>query len=186
MLELPFALETDQEERIAADPEWQQGVVWGKPRTGHLEGAIKYHIADVLANIDHQCLSAEERRALRLIALVHDTFKYRVDESRPKIGTNHHAYIARQFAQRYIHDPVLLDIIELHDEAYNSWRLGAYKGKWRHAEERVEHLLEKIGSALPLYVHFFYADSQTESKNQAPVTWFTQYLKYKGFTLPPC
>ncbi len=55
MTELPFELETDLEKQIAADPEWQEGIDWGKPRTGHLEGPVKYHIADVLANIDRQC-----------------------------------------------------------------------------------------------------------------------------------
>src|SRR6266700_5235887 len=115
---LPFTLETELEKRIAADPAWQEGVLWGIPRTGHLEGAIKYHIADVLANLDRQCLNDEERHFLRLVVLVHDTFKYQVDETRPRIGKNHHAYIARKFAERYVDDPVLLDIIELHDEAY--------------------------------------------------------------------
>ncbi len=179
---LPFVLETDLEKQIATDPEWQAGVAWGKPRFGHLEGPVKYHIADVLANIDRQCVTAEERMALRLVALIHDTFKYRVDEARPKIGTNHHAYIARKFAERYIQDPVILDLIELHDEAYNSWRLGAHRGKWHHAEERINNLLQRIGPALPLYVRFFQADSATDSKDQAPVIWFEQFLKSKGFT----
>ncbi len=85
MTVLPFELETELEKRIAADPEWQEGIDWGKPRTGHLEGTVKYHIADVLANIDRQCPGEEERRDLRLVALIHDAFKYRVDESRPKM-----------------------------------------------------------------------------------------------------
>ncbi|QBD79235.1 HD domain-containing protein [Ktedonosporobacter rubrisoli] len=185
-MELPFSLETALEKTIAADPEWQKGVVWGKPRAGHLEGAIKFHIADVLANLDQQCLTAEERRDLRLIALIHDTFKYRVDESKPKMGTNHHAYIARKFAERYIHNPMLLELIQLHDEAYNSWRLGAFKDRWDLAEERIDNLLEQIGSALPLYVHFFLADSATSSKNPAPVLWFEHLLERKGYTLPSC
>jgi hypothetical protein len=186
MTVLPFELETELEKRIAADPEWQEGIDWGKPRTGHLEGPVKYHIADVLANIDRQCPTEEERRALRLVALIHDAFKYRVDESRPKIGNNHHAHIARKFAERYIHDPVLLDLIELHDEAYNSWRLGAHRNRWHHAEERLDNLLQKIGPALPLYVRFFHADSETDSKDPAPIAWFEQFLKNKGLTFPFC
>ncbi len=185
IMALPFQLETDLERKIAADSAWQQGVVWGQPRTGHLEGPIQFHIADVLANIDSQCPTPEERRKLRLIALVHDTFKYRVNELKPKMGTNHHAYIARKFAENYIDDSMLLDIIELHDEAYNSWRLGAYKGRWQHAEERVDNLLKRIGPALPLYVRFFLADSQTDSKDRAPIVWFMQLLEHKGFKLPP-
>ncbi|GAC1430724.1 MAG: hypothetical protein NVS4B1_34350 [Ktedonobacteraceae bacterium] len=183
-MHLPFTLETDLERTIATDPAWQQGVVWGKPRYGHLEGAIQFHIADVLANIDRQQSLPEERRILRLIALVHDTFKYRVNELKPKMGNNHHAHIARVFAEKYIHDPVILDLIELHDEAYNSWRLGAYKGRWEHAEERINHLLTRLGPAMSLYVRFFLADSQTDSKDQAPVEWFTHLLKSRGYNLP--
>lgn len=185
-MELPFTLETDLEKRIAADPEWQEGVVWGEPRSGHLEGAVMYHIADVLRNIDAQCMTAEAHRELRLIALVHDTFKYRVDEARPKIGMNHHAHIARAFAERYISDPVLLDIIELHDEAYNCWRLGNHRGKWERVEERMAYLLQRLGPSLPLYLRFFYADSRTESKDPAPIAWFEQYLLAKGYSLPGC
>ena len=184
VMHLPFTLETDLERTIAADPAWQQGVIWGKPRYGHLEGAIQFHIADVLANIDQQHPSPEERRKLRLIALIHDTFKYRVNELKPKMGNNHHAHLARVFAEKYISDPVILNLIELHDEAYNSWRLGAYKGRWEHAEERVNNLLHRIGSSLPLYVRFFLADSQTDSKDQAPVEWFIHLLEARGYVLP--
>lgn len=183
-MELPFVLENELERRIAADPAWQQGVVWGKPRAGHLEGPVKFHIADVLANIDRQAPSLEERRVLRLIALIHDTFKYCVNEQKPRVGMNHHAMIARTFAERYLDDPILLDIIELHDEAYNSWKLGAVRGKWDRANERVERLFERLGSALPLYVRFFYADSETESKDRAPMAWFEQVLRDRGGVLP--
>jgi len=185
--ELPFVLETDLERSIADDSAWQQGVVWGEPRTGHLEGPVMYHIADILANIDRQEPPAEVRRVLRLIALIHDTFKYRVNEQKPKIGKNHHAYIARLFAERYIHDPALLDIIELHDEAYNSWRLGNYKGRWEHAEERIDNLLKRLGPSLPLYVRFFLADSQTASKDRRPIEWFLDLLNRKGLesAIPP-
>jgi len=179
-MELPFTLETELEEKIAADPEWQQGIVWGKPRSGHAEGQVMYHIAEVLANIDRQSPPEDERRVLRLIALVHDTFKYRVNEKKPRAGENHHGYIARKFAERYIDDPVILEIIELHDEAYNSWRLGAFKGKWERAEERITNLLQRIGSALPLYIRFFHADNETDSKDQAPLVWFESYLKSKS------
>ncbi|GCE47320.1 HD domain-containing protein [Thermosporothrix hazakensis] len=182
---IPFRLETALERKIAADPEWLAGIEWGKPRAGHMEGPVKFHIADVLANIDAQHPEPEERRVLRLIALLHDTFKYQVDEHRPRIHSNHHAYRARCFAQRYISDPILLDLIELHDEAYNSWRLGAIKGDWRHAQERVDLLLARIGPALPLYIRFFLADSGTDSKDPAPVRWFLDYVRKKGFPLPP-
>jgi hypothetical protein len=39
-----LALETETERRITADPEWQAGVRWGKPRPGHPEGTVRAHI----------------------------------------------------------------------------------------------------------------------------------------------
>ncbi len=183
---LPFTLETELERRIASDPVWREGVEWGQPRTGHLEGAVKNHIADILANIEKQQVTPEERRDLRLIALLHDTLKYHVNEKLPKIGVNHHAYLARRFAERYIHDPTLLDIIELHDEAYNAWRIGHFRGKWDRAQERVELLLRRLGGAMSLYVHFFCADSLTESKDRAPVLWFMSYLADHGYHVAGC
>ena len=42
---LPFELETALERRIAAEPEWREGVEWGQPRPGHPEGAVKHHVA---------------------------------------------------------------------------------------------------------------------------------------------
>jgi hypothetical protein len=184
-VELPFRTETELERRICADPEWQQGVVWGIPRTGHMEGPVMYHIADVLANVDRQATTEQERRALRLIALVHDAFKYRVDPSKPKVGENHHAFIARKFAERYISEPVLLEIIELHDEAYNSWRLGALRGKWDRAEERANRLIARLGPSGPLYLRFYRCDNRTASKDSVPLAWFEQFLREKGFDVPP-
>jgi hypothetical protein len=102
-----------------------------------------------------------------------------------KIGENHHAFIARKFAERYIHDPALLEIIELHDEAYNSWRIGALRGKWDEAEDRANRLVARLGSSLPLYIRFFRCDNQTTSKDHAPVAWFEQFLQQQGIEVPP-
>ncbi len=183
-MELPFQPETDLEKRVCMDPDWKSGAVWGKPRPGHSEGQVIYHIAEVLANIDRLASSDEERRNLRLIALIHDTFKYRVDPTRPKVGENHHAMIARRFAERYLDDVALLEIIELHDEAFNSWRLGALKGRWSEAEARAGRLIARLGTSLSLYVRFFRADHQTASKEQDSLVWFEQLLRKKGFAEP--
>ncbi len=182
--ELPFTLETALEAQICADPEWREGITWGKPRPGHSEGQVGYHIAEVLANVDRHATTPEERRALRLIALIHDTFKYRVDTARPRTGANHHATLARRFAERYVDDPAILEIIELHDEAYNSWRLGAQNGRWDSAEARAARLVTRLDALLPLYIRFFRADNQTGSKDRAPLLWFEQLLRERGFEVP--
>jgi hypothetical protein len=171
-VELSFDLETDLERRIAADPEWQEGITWGEPRPGHQEGAVSAHIADVLRNIDEDAAGSPERERLRLIALIHDSFKFKVDRSRHNVGTNHHAWIARSWAERYVTDRDVLDVIELHDEAYNSWSMGDRSDRWDKAEGRARNLIERLGPRLPLYLQFFRADNRTDSKRAEPLEWF--------------
>ena len=169
---LPFSLETPLERRIAADPGWRRGVEFGEPRPGHPEGAGKWHIADVLENIDRLHGGSPLRESLRLIALVHDSFKHEVDESRSRSGENHHAMRARRFAARYVPDPVLLEIIELHDEAYNAWQKGHRDGRWDKAEERARRLLDRLGDAVALYLAFFACDNATGDKRPDSYEWF--------------
>ena len=175
-MRLPFELETDLERAIAADPEWQEGARWGRPRPGHPEGAVANHVADVLENVEREALDEEDRAALRLIALLHDAFKYRVDRRRPRTGENHHGGIARRFAERYVDDAELLEIVELHDEAYNAWRKGA-RGDWSAAEARAARLIERLGPSLPRYLRFYRADNATGSKTREPVEWFERLAR---------
>ena len=128
----------------------------------------------MLANVDRVAIDAVDRERLRLVALVHDTFKNRVDERRPRTGENHHATIARRFTERYVDDPELLDVIELHDEAYNAWVAGERRGKWEAAEARAERLIERLDSSLGFYLRFYRADNATGSKSRAPLDWFEQ------------
>ena len=182
---LPFQPETDLEAAICLDPDWQKGAVWGRPRPGHPEGQVRAHIAEVLANVDRHAPSPEERQKLRVITLIHDSFKYQVDPLRPNTGANHHATLARRFAERYLDDPALLEVIELHDEAYNSWCLGSRKRRWQAAEERADRLIDRLGENLPLYLRFFRCDNATGSKQPEPVEWFEERLRARGIAAPP-
>lgn len=138
------------------------------------------HIAEVLRNVDRLGASAQERADLRLIALVHDTLKFRVDDSRPRTGENHHAVRARRFAERYIEDTGLLEVVELHDEAYNTWRAGARGGDWPKAEARARRLIERLGPRLDLYLRFYRADNATGSKDPEPREWFERLTAGAG------
>lgn len=175
-----FTAETALERRIMADPCWREGMAWGEPRSGHPEGKVVLHIADVLRNLDQQDLPAEQRQTLRLVALLHDAFKREVDPDRPRTGENHHAMRARRFAERYIDDPALLDLIELHDEAFNSWRVGSRRGNWQRAETRARALVRRLGASLPLYLHFFDADISTAGKTSQPLEWFKVLVEEPG------
>jgi hypothetical protein len=170
-MELPFQPETDLERAVCADPEWQAGAAWGTPRPGHPEGSVAAHVAGVLANIDRLATSPAERGKLRFIALLHDACKVKVDESRARTGDNSHAVLARRMAERFTDDREVLEVIELHDEAYNSWRAFS-QGRVRRAEERIRVLVERLGPALPLFRQFFRADNAVPGKEQEPLTWF--------------
>ncbi len=183
-MQLPFTLETPLEERICASEEWQQGAAWGQPRKGHPEGQVAAHIAEVLANVERHATSPEERANLRLITLIHDAFKYRVKIWLPTTGDNHHARIARRFAERYLEDQALLEIIELHDEAYNAYQMGERRDRWQDAEERALRLAQRLGASLSLYVRFYRCDNATGSKTPAPVVWFEELLRRRGYPVP--
>ena len=168
--------ETERERRIVEDLEWLTGAAWGDPRPGHPEGEVRAHIEEVLANVDRVALDPSDRERLRFVALIHDTFKHRVDRGKPRVGENHHAAIARQFAGRFSPDQELLEVIELHDEAYNAWAKGERSGDWEAAEARARRLLDRLGTSTAFYVRFYRADNQTGSKNQAPLEWFEQLV----------
>jgi len=171
------------EEAIISDPDFIEGCNYGKPRSGHPEGKVVYHIKEVLDNIDKFFGTAEDgasdRADLRFIALVHDTFKHKVDHKKPKVGANHHGTIARVFAQKYTHDHTLLSIIERHDEAYNAWSQGGRKGNWYKAEERANRLIQGllIEGGLGLYIKFYKCDNATGDKEQDNYYWFIDLIK---------
>ncbi len=171
--------ENELERSIIANAEWQEGAKEGKPRRGHPEGAVINHIVEVLLNVDKYSPHASKERAdLRIITLIHDTFKHKVDRSKDKSGENHHATIARRFAERIgITNKTILEIIELHDEAYNAWCVGDRDDKkWGKAEDRAKRLISRLDDvdveALNLYLKFYKCDNETGDKKQDNVSWF--------------
>ncbi len=180
-MELPFELETELERKIADDPEWIAGAEWGEGieerKETHPEGKVKFHIKEVLDNVDKLKIDKETREKLRLIAIIHDTFKYRVDITKQIGGENHHAMLARRFAEKYIKDKEILDIIELHDEAFASWQKGNRDTKWDKAEARALKLLDKVGNCIKLYLMFYKCDNETGGKSQDCYVWFVNIVK---------
>ena len=167
------------EEAIVSNEEFILGCDYGKRRSGHPEGKVIYHIQEVLENIDKYYGEDEDRTDLRFIALVHDTFKHKVDNTKPKHGANHHGTIARVFAQKFRDDSNLLKIIELHDEAYNSWGKGNRRGDWYGAETRANKLIRGLllEGCLDLYVKFYKCDNLTGNKSQENFEWFIDLIK---------
>ena len=65
-------------EKITADPRYQKNVEYGEPRSGHPEGKIKFHIAELEENLEKlvpRGVSEEQYWKLKFLIYVHDTFK---------------------------------------------------------------------------------------------------------------
>lgn len=169
--------ENPLEHQILADPEFIKGLDWGTPRYGHPEGQIYKHIREVLDNIDALPVTAEERTKLRLIAFVHDTFKYQEHKGYPRDWSRHHAVIARKFLEKYTPNEDLLTITEWHDEAYYCWCVQFLYHKPAQAHERLRRLVDRLGDALQLYYYFFVSDTRTGDKNLAPLRWFERTIE---------
>lgn len=174
-MEKVIKAETDLEKSLIMDEALITGLYWGKPRSGHPEGVVIDHVIEVLENVDKYS-TAENRETLRLITIVHDSFKHKVNTSMARVGENHHAMIARRFAQKYIDDKDILDIIEMHDEAYNAWCKGDRDGKWDKAELRAKQLLRKLGDNIDLYLIFYQCDNETGDKEEENFKWFQKLV----------
>lgn len=162
---------------LLEDPEFLEGLNWGLPRYGHPEGEVYRHIAEVLGNIDKIKLDDEARRILRVIAFAHDTFKHIEHKGSPRDWSRHHSVLAAQYLAKHTDDKIILDITELHDEAYYSWRMEYLYHQHEEGQARLQKLLNRIGDNIQLYYLFFKCDTRTGDKTQAPVKWFEQTIK---------
>src|SRR5438067_10179750 len=172
-----FEPETELEERIASQPELLEGLAWGRPRTGHPEGAVGTHVSHLLETIDRSGETGERRELLRLISLVHDSFKYQVRERLPRAGGNHHAMRARRFAERFTDDERVLATIELHDRPYALWRKMRRKG--RVDERAFRRMIDRIPDP-ELFLRFIELDGSAEGKRPEPVAWLREELVRRG------
>jgi hypothetical protein len=167
------------EAAIISDADFITGAMYGKIRHGHPEGQVIYHIKEVLENIEKFYGDDEDRSELRLIAILHDTFKNKVNQNIPKSGENHHGMIARIFAEKFpIHQDVL-QVIQYHDDAYNAWSAGGRHGDWYKAKKRATNLVNAlmIENCLDLYVKFYHCDNATGDKTQENYEWFIELIK---------
>lgn len=174
-----FAPETDLERRLSADGFLREGWAWGKPRSGHPEGQVGAHVADLLRTLDEWNETGRRRADLRFLALMHDSLKFQVKDRVPRSGENDHAVRARRLAERYTDDPRLLGIIEEHDRPYRLWRRLRRTG--RLDEEAFQGMLERVKDP-GLFLRFVELDGSTEGKNPEPVAWFREELRRRGFS----
>jgi HD domain-containing protein len=177
-----FAPETELERALASDPELVAGLRWGKPRKGHPEGSVAAHVDDLLRRLEDSPDRGERRSMLRIIILVHDSLKYRVRDWLPKRGENHHAMLARRFAERYTQDERILSAIELHDRPYAIWR--RMKRTGRLDERAFEEMMRRLPDP-DLFLRFVELDQSAEGKNPEPIRWFREELSRRRAAHPP-
>ncbi len=163
-----FNSETTIEAAVVADPMLLRGLAWGEPRRAHPEGTVARHVTDLLATIEAWGEQGAQRADLRLVTLVHDSFKFAVTPWRPRTGENHHAVRAQRFAERHTGDERVLATIELHDRPYALWRRMRLTG--RVPRSAVDRMLERVPDT-GLFTRFVQLDASTEGKRHAPVEW---------------
>jgi hypothetical protein len=161
---------TDLESRLLGDPALQCGLDWGSPRDGHPEGSIGEHVRALLAQIADDDPLGDD---LRLLALVHDSFKGAVRPGERWSPENDHAVLARRFAERYLDDERLLAVLELHDEPYWIWQnAGATAGG-------LDGVLARVPD-VELLARFVELDASTEGKDLSFLWWFRRELAAAG------
>jgi HD domain len=168
-----FEPETELERRVTAEPELLEGLAWGEPRAGHPEGAVGTHVSHLLEALDRSGETGERRELLRFMALVHDSFKYKVRERLPRAGENHHAMRARRFAEGFTDDERVLAAIQFHDRPYALWRKLNRRGK---LDERAFRKMLKQIPDPELFVRFIELDGSTDGKRPEPIEWLRSEL----------
>lgn len=88
-----------------------------------------------------------------------------------KSATNTHGYFAGRFAERYVSDAGVLDVIELHDSAFKGHRPIVHHGDFAGPEQRARHPIARSGDRLGLYRKFHLCDNRTGDKGIDHYVW---------------
>jgi hypothetical protein len=168
-------------EKITADPRYQENIEYGEPRSGHPEGKLKYHIAELEENLEAlkaRGISDEQYWKLKFMIHVHDTFKKEALPDVRILDPQSHASLAKSYAGQLIDDADLLNMIQFHDENYALWNQLRTKGTYD--VHRFKKLLENIQD-WDLFLMFLIIDGSTKGKERASLRWFmgevTNYKK---------
>jgi hypothetical protein len=108
---------------ITGNAQYLKNLDWGEPRSGHPEGTIRAHIAELERNLEalRTKLSETEYWKLKILIHTHDTFKPQAQERAPISAPKSHASLARDFLASFRDDPDLLAMAQNHDVPYALW-----------------------------------------------------------------
>lgn len=158
------------------DSRYQRNIEYGEPRSGHPEGKIKYHIAELEENLERlvsRGITEEQYWNLKFLIHVHDTFKADAIGDVPIRSPNSHASLARKFASEFIDNEDLLNMIQFHDVNYSLWKQFVATGFYDI--QRFHDLLATIQD-WDLFLMFLIIDGSTQGKERSKLIWFIQEI----------
>lgn len=171
-------------EQIVSDSRYLKNIEYGKPRSGHPEGKVKHHIAELEENLEAmkaRGIPEEQYWKLKFLIHVHDTFKAEAVPDSPIMNPNSHASLARQFASEFTDDVDLLNMIQFHDVNFALWK--QFTGTGSYDLERFSALLETIID-WDLFLMFLIIDGSTQGKDPDKLAWFIKEVrKHKETTV---
>lgn len=166
-------------ERVLADPRYLRNIEYGEPRSGHPEGKVRFHIAELEAHLEKLAprISEEQYWKLKFLIHVHDTFKADAIPDSPIESPDSHASLAKKFASEFTDEADLLAMIQFHDLNFALWKQFATKGSYDL--KRFSTLLDTIID-WDLFLVFLIIDGCTQGKDPDKVRWFiAEVRKYK-------
>src|SRR5687767_2506628 len=111
-------------EAVIVDPRYRANLDWGTPRSGHPEGTVRAHIAEIEPNLERlrSKLSDDDYWKLKLLIHTHDSFKAESKTGTAITDPQSHASLARAFLETYCDDADLLAMVQYHDEPFALFR----------------------------------------------------------------
>lgn len=157
--------------RVIVDPRYLKNIEYGEPRPGHPEGKVKYHIAELEANLEKLAPRISEKQywKLQFLIHVHDTFKADAVPDSPIESQHSHASLASAFASEFTDEAELLAMIQFHDLNFALWKQFAARGSYDL--ERFSRLLDTILD-WDLFLLVLILDGSTRGKDPDKVRWF--------------
>lgn len=164
-------------QQILDDPRYQENIEYGRPRPGHPEGQVKYHIAELEANLDALAtrgISEADYWKLKFLIHVHDSFKKEARPDSPILDPESHASLAREYASQFTSDADLLNMIQFHDLNFALWKQFHATGSYDGAH--FETLLQTIQD-WDLFLIFLIIDGNTKGKDRSKLLWFINEVR---------
>jgi len=164
-------------EKVTADPRYKKNVEYGEPRLGHPEGKVKSHISELEINLEKlkpRLPKPEYYWKLKFLIHVHDTFKAESSRDVPILDPNSHASLAKSYAEEFINDRDLLNMMQFHDQNYALWK--QFESNGNYSKQDFKNLLDTIKD-WDLFLIFNIIDGNTSGKEHSKLVWFIDEVK---------